>query len=549
MKNRSLIGIIAVCLVVILVSKTAYHRLREAGTEPAAENNDAQILLSTKEDLYPQNLRTGAVPEVLSLEDENGNSVSLNDLASDTNGLWLVFFASWCPDCEEQLQISDEIQKTADLYGYRLIYIDRLNPEKESVQTAEDRIAEHNISAECLYDRDEVLYHAWGIKEIPTMVILDSKCRTINYTHGVRTAGECRAFAEDASVGKDVATRNYILNVMSSGSADEDTLSIHYSTDSVKHLSDTPSGKDVLSESQGLMMQYAAIGKDMELFNRIWKFTKQYMLDEKTGLISWRYSSDGKASDANALLDDLRIVSAMKTMEEETGSDDVLSADRITLEQAIAGNNVNSKGQLVSHMSFSNGKQSDQLSLCYIDVRTLESISEDLTEKMPTIKDTVSDAESVLLQGYISDDFPLFYSTYDYKRGKYLTDILNMSEELLTLLHLSQAGMLPDKTLNWLKQRVDEGTLWARYETDGTVADGGEFFSTSVYAIAAMIGQSEEDPDLTEKALQRMQRYRIDDMDNSCYGRFGDVDSSIVIFDELLPMRALQNERIRLVED
>ena len=182
-------------------------------------------------------------------------------------------------------------------------------------------------------------------------------------------------------------------------------------------------------------------------------------------------------------------------------------------------------------------------------MRTLESIADDLAEQMPAFQDTVSDAESVLADGYISDEFPLFYGVYDYKKGKYLDDSLNMSEELLILLHLSQAGKLPETSLNWVRQRVAEGTLWARYETDGTVADEGKFFSTSVYAIAAMIGQSEEDPDLTEKALQRMQRYRIDDKENDFYGRFGDVDSSIVVFDELLPMRALQNERIRLEEN
>ncbi|MEE3488580.1 MAG: glycosyl hydrolase family 8 [Bulleidia sp.] len=548
MKNRSLVRIIVCCLAVILICQTAFHRLRNPAPVTAADNGGDQISLSSKEDLYPQNLRTGMVQETLTLEDADGNSVSLKESAEDGKGLWLVFFASWCPDCEEQLQISDRIQEAADQYGYRLIYIDRLNPEKESVQAAEGKLKEHGISADCFYDRDEVLYHAWGIKEIPTMVILDSDCRVVNYTHGVRTAGECFAFAEDASAGKDRATRNYVLNAMSS-STDNDALAIQYSTDSVKRLSDTLSSKDVLSESQGLMMQYAAIDKDTALFNRLWKFTKLRMLDEKTGLISWRYSSDGKVSDTNALLDDLRIVSAMHAIEAENGADDGITLDKIALEQAIAENNVNHKGQLVNYISFDNGKQADQLSLCYIDVRTLESIADDLAEQMSAFQDTVSDAESVLADGYISDEFPLFYGVYDYKKGKYLDDSLNMSEELLILLHLSQAGKLPETSLNWVRQRVAEGTLWARYETDGTVADEGKFFSTSVYAIAAMIGQSEEDPDLTEKALQRMQRYRIDDKENDFYGRFGDVDSSIVVFDELLPMRALQNERIRLEEN
>ena len=117
--------------------------------------------------------------------------------------------------------------------------------------------------------------------------------------------------------------------------------------------------------------------------------------------------------------------------------------------------------------------------------------------------------KKLVVEGKISEDFPLYYSWYNYKTGEYEKDDLNTAEAMVTLLHLAEAGLLKDDTAQWLKSQMDREGIKARYTVSGEVVDGYNYDSTAVYALVAMIAEKIGDKDLQGKALKKMEKMRI----------------------------------------
>ena len=76
------------------------------------------------------------------------------------------------------------------------------------------------------------------------------------------------------------------------------------------HNPDYATGKEVLSESQGLLMLYAAKNGDKSLFDRAYECVNETLDNEQ--LISYRYiPSEDRVYAINAAIDDLRIIKGL----------------------------------------------------------------------------------------------------------------------------------------------------------------------------------------------------------------------------------------------
>lgn len=108
----------------------------------------------------------------------------------------------------------------------------------------------------------------------------------------------------------------------------------------------------------------------------------------------------------------------------------------------------------------------------------------------------------------------------------------------MTLYHLAEAGMLKESSLEWLRERLLEDNLAARYEVDGSVPAGYAYDSTAVYAIAAMIGAEAGDAQIYMLAISKMERSRVTDQNSPFYGGFSNDRSGkdITAFDQLMPL-------------
>lgn len=487
---------------------------------PTAGQNQA---LATPEDWLPQNLAIAKCPPEAVLTDEQGSPVSLRDwIAREESGVWVVFWASWCPDCNRQFEVIREMEALAETYGARLLLVDRLNREKESVEAARKKIAEYGVTAPVLYDPDEAVYSAWGMREIPSSVVLDKDGVVRAYANGTLTAGQCEGLLNRAFRGRDSAGLSFIQNSLSNGRGGV--------CSSTAAEGDSPTGTDVLSESQGLMLWYALIREDRALFDQTLTFVQTDML--KSGLAAW-YVGEGKAGAVNASLDDLRIIQALRGAAEKWGEAPYASLAE-EMGRALLNRCVNAQGSLVDWAELDGQGRAHTISLCYLDLACLRALAQEDADFAPVL----ANAEQVLQGGRISDAFPLYYAGYDYEAAAYSQSDLNTAEALYTLWNLSRADALPEDAWLWLRERIETGTLAARYHVDGTAVKGFEYHSTAVWGLAALIAGETGDEAAFEKALRRMDRMFVLDAGDARFGAYAQKGAAAHAFDQLIPLLA-----------
>lgn len=488
------------------------------------------LALATPEDKLPRNLVIGRKPAAPALYDEQNRAVFVNDLAAQSkNGVWLVFWASWCPDCARQFEILGEMARLAEDSQVDLILIDRLNPQKETREAAKKKLEETGVKVRCLYDEDEACYRTWGMREIPSAVVLSPKGQVLEYRAGTLSLSACKGMLDRALAGRDAPGLRYILSRFSNGEGGIFTSTVS---------SASPSGQDVLSESQGLMMQYALAADNPSLFDQIWGFTQAHMLSN--GLAAWYTDAEGRKAGVNALLDDLRIWDALRRAAAKWGGGYAEQAD--AMRDALLRYCLDSQGRFVSFTEMETGRRADSISLCYLDLEILSALA-DADSAFAAARDS---ARAILLGGRISDEFPLYYASYHYPSGTYGAEELNTAEALYTLWNLARAGLLPEDTMAWLRERVMCGDLAARYSKDGKAAQ--TYHSTAVWGLAALTAQAAGDEETMEWAVRRMERLCVTDESDSLYGAYCQKGAASYAFDQLIPLLVNEalNERTSL---
>jgi thiol-disulfide isomerase/thioredoxin len=480
--------------------------------------------LFTPEDKLPQKLYLGQVPSVTNFTDANGKTVSLSEYRG--RPVLVIFWAGWCEYCKKQLSIAQDIESIAERNGAKVLLINRPNSKKETHDEALSTLHSMKVSFVSWFDDDLAAYRAWGLQQIPTSVILDEQGRTAAYAAGVLNAGEYEGLFEYALHGGGSATLSFLSEHMTGQDG-----GVYCN---MKISDAAPSGHDVLSETQGLLMRYAVLSRNKTLFDSAWDYTQAKM--EQDGLAAWYVTQDGQKAEVNSALDDIRLWKALTAADAVWGG---YAQAAETIQNAIYEKNVRNR-RLVSFFEFNTGRKSHSLPLCYADIAALQRMAKADTRFAPVAENALKTVQG----GYISDDFPLYYASFDYDKDSYSQEDLNTAEALYTLLHLAQAGEMKAESLSWLKERVSGDELAARYHVDGSAVIGYEYHSTAVYALAALIAQKAGDRELYNAALQKMERYRDSDATSETYGAFGDAQTgNFPVFDQCMPLLVYAGER------
>ncbi len=477
--------------------------------------------LAMPEDKLPTYLYLGEPAPMAAFQTALGASVSLSDLVSSHSVTWLVFWASWCPDCDEQFAIISEMESLAEAHGVNLMLVDRLDTARESVQAAEAKLRDLGVRVQCVFDPEAACYAAWGLHEIPSAVVLDAQGVVREYRSGIMTRGECQGMLERATTGRSAPVLAYLDAHLSNGQGGVFASS--------NKSASSPAGNDVLSESQGLMMAYALERNDPDRFRSAWAYARDN-LRASNGLFAW-YAGEKDTAGVNALLDDLRRWRALDGAAARWG-DGEYAAEADELLRAILDTSCNGENGLVDFVDLNTGARADTISLCYLDLETLAA----MTEKESGFAPVLARAEELLKNGRISEAFPLYYAKYDYRSGTYGLEDLNTAEALYTLLHLARAGKLDQNAFSWLRDRIKDGTLAARYHVDGTVVPGYEYHSTAVYGLAARVALEAGDGPLFELAVRRMERKYTLDAEAQLYGAYSQKGATVYAFDQLIPL-------------
>lgn len=464
---------------------------------------------------YPDNLRLGQVLTEHTFTTPEGQATTLSAHLGEEWTL-CMYWGSWCGYCEKQVELLAPLAQKLEDQGVKILLIDKMDPQKESLEAAKTAISEKEIPFDWIIDENLTVYEELGMHIIPTTFFLDKEGKVRLCRAGtVGSEAELEALLDYAKNGGAAGTEEFLReNLLNS----EGGVRMHVPESSAQ----SPSGRDVLAESQGLLMEYAAKTHDRALFEKAYGYVKAHL--DRQGLLAW-YTSGGETGNVNALLDDLRVLKSLNAMGGYT--EDIMSRAI-----AIAAGNRDESGNLVDFYSFSDGSRANRLTMCYCDWQALEIIR----PLVPGFGDSLARAEEILAGAYLGDDFPFYANYYDYETKTYDDSSLNMAEAMLTLLHQAQAGRLQEASLRWLRTRMAGDGIYARYDIHGNVVSGGDYESAAVYAIVGLIAQAVGDDLLLTQAVSRMEAFRCFRAGDPLNGAFADSLENVNAFDQCLAL-------------
>lgn len=291
-------------------------------------------------------------------------------------------------------------------------------------------------------------------------------------------------------------------------------------------------GAEVLSESMGLWMLYMVAIHDEALFQSALGFVQDEL---DTGrILSYRYSTDVGAYPVNAFIDDARIIRALLLAGETFASG--YRDEALTYARRLYDTNVKD-GRVYDMYDETLGQTNDFITLCYIDLDTMRRLAQ-YDQRWAPVTRTMQD---IAEKGYLGDTFPLYAGAYQYSTGEYGREDINTVQSLLTVLNLTRADVCPQRTLDYLKDRIEDGALYGAYQQDGTPVN--ETQSTAIYAICAMIFAAADDGETYAQCIGRMDTLQVTDEDSEVYGAFANADTlELYAFDNLTAMLAYRQE-------
>lgn len=118
-------------------------------------------------------LKPGTPVPDFTLNDIDGKPVSIKDFQGKK--VVLVFWASWCPDCREEIPLLEQMQAKAD--PAKLAFVSVSFDRKE--ETWKKFVKDNHMSGVQLFDaagkKDSTVGTDYGVKWIPALYLIDEK--------------------------------------------------------------------------------------------------------------------------------------------------------------------------------------------------------------------------------------------------------------------------------------------------------------------------------------------------------------------------------------
>ena len=383
---------------------------------------------------YPVNLLIGEKLPVNSFVDEKGKAAKI-EIAEGQYTL-ITYWASWCPDCQEELAYLPQLKEVLKDYpNVKWYLVDRVDGQDESIQSGSEYIKKLNLGLPVLYDQNLTFRNAIGIREIPTTILLNPQGELALATSEIiKSRGNLRAMLDYATKGRGKATEDYVSNQQK----------------------------------------------------------------------SWLAKNSGLTGD---LGDDLRMYGAFSGVQG-------YEQDAKTLSAAII------------KKYFQGNKLNGTVSLSDLNLEQISKLG---------VNGLADQALSVVQKGYISADFPFYYTQYNTKTGKYDQGVVDMTESLLTVYHLAKQGKVKQQTLDWLSNAVNTNGIFAKYKKDGTPVSRYQYETPGIYALTALIALETGEKSLFTQSVILMEKSRTFQTTSESNGAFSSKNSDKAL-DNCLPL-------------
>ncbi|MFM9281105.1 glycosyl hydrolase [Paenibacillus jiagnxiensis] len=287
-------------------------------------------------------------------------------------------------------------------------------------------------------------------------------------------------------------------------------------------------GREALSESVGLWMQYALLKQDKSLFDSSYELLKsKFIMPE--GYIAWKLTEDGQSNvTTNALGDDFRVIDALGKAADQWGEESYrVTADKLsrTLVSSLMKD-----GFFVDFHDFSNGHSANTLSLAYVDMSALSNMT-----RSGVLEQTVYERHKQLLTD-MPDDGVFYPKLYDIDKKTYIyDDSVNLIDQLLVALNCAEIGHSSDKLLTFLKTEFEQKhQIQGRYSRETKQPDA-PYESPAVYGLSILLALKSGDTEFARQLYDRMLQFRGQDPD---YPGGYVFDKDTHLFDNLLPLIA-----------
>lgn len=308
---------------------------------------------------------------------------------------------------------------------------------------------------------------------------------------------------------------------------------IYTNYNNVSTEGDLTKGHDILSESQGIILNYYLYKNDQAKFDESFKYIKENMF-LKNELISWRIESN-KSSEVSATIDDLRIARALIIAAEEFDNLKYRYYG-IKISNGIYKNLIQDNRLIDFHDGY--GK-SNVTTLCYLDLYALKlfSLFEDKW------KDVYNKSIEIINDGYISDELPLYRKYYDgnienFDNEENIDTLLSM----LVILNKAEVNEDISESVSWIKERLKKiGYISTAYNIN--TMDESKIESTSIYANIAQIAKVINDEELYNMAINKMKDFQVKNEKSNIYGAFGNEQTEEVYsYDNLNALLAFRRK-------
>ncbi len=427
---------------------------------------------------YPTNTLIGEKLPYNQLSDEKGNPAQIE--IKDGQYTLITYWASWCPDCQQEFEHLPQMLPVLKEYGNVQWYlVNRTDGADETLASASSYAKKYGMGLPSLYDTQLKFRYTLGINFIPTTILLNPQGEVeLMIPRILKSASEVRGLLD------------YAVNSAANATADYVKKNLMLSDGTVKTAE---ASKRTSSAAQSLLAEYASTAFDRELLNtqRNWLAANQTTGD---------------------LGDDLRFLKALSAQKG-------YEVDAMELEQ-----------QLIARY-FPGNQLSGKVSLSDLDPSALSAThSPKLAEQ----------ALSVIEKGFIGSDFPLYYNEYNADKNSYSGQTVDMTQSLMTVYHLAQSGKVKKSTLQWLKNAVEGDGIRARYTTDGKVVAKYNYEMPALYGLTALIALETGEKSLFTQSLLLMENSRTFSSSDKNNGAFTTKNSDKA-FDQCIALLVYAN--------
>lgn len=290
---------------------------------------------------------------------------------------------------------------------------------------------------------------------------------------------------------------------------------------------DIAKGKDILSESQGLILLYFFNRDNKDKFDEALEFSIDNMrLENNT--FSWRIREGQYISNTNALIDDFRILRAL-ILAYDKWNDQTYMKYIKEISNALLKYNIEEYMPL-DFYDVEYEYKSDIITICYLDIYTMDK----LTKIDKRWNDTYKSSINIILNSKINDT-PFYNYEYNLSNKKYSNkEQIDLIQNTYTLIHLAEANIIGYKDIEWIYDEFEKyNKLYTLYSCkDFKPLTNTE--STALYALTARLFYICKDFEKAQMFLKQCEKFQITEVDSQLYGSFGNEENKEVYsFDNL----------------